>query len=243
MFKKITLIFLIIIILIFAFYFFISNKPIPEKINYGISFNTLYARELNLDWKEVYVALLNDLNVKNLRLAAHWDMVEPEDDQWNFSELDEQLRLAEEKDAKVILSVGRRLPRWPECHIPDWTINKSWDEQKIEITEYLEVVVNRYKDRKNIIYWQVENEPYLEVFAKENCGDLDEEFLQQEIDLVKSLDSRKILITDSGNLGTWISPWKKVISLELQFMCIFGILTSDHSDHFYLLGFIISKLV
>jgi hypothetical protein len=208
--RKTILIILIALIVIFATYFFLAKRPVPEKINYGVSFNTMYARELNLDWEVVYRAILNDLGVRKFRLAAHWNLVEPQDDQWNFVELDKQVELAREKDADVILAVGRRLPRWPECHIPHWAIDKSWEDQQEEIKEYLNVVVNRYKGYENIIYWQVENEPYLEVFAKEYCGNLDEDFLQEEIDLVKKIDpSRDILVTDSGNLGTWISPWKK----------------------------------
>ncbi len=210
MFKKILLIILILIIAFGVFYFSLQKRPTPEKINYGVSFNTLYAKELGLDWQEVYEAILNDLGVRRFRLAAHWDMIEPKDNEWNFVELDKQIDLAEEKDAEIILAVGRRLPRWPECHIPEWAINQSWEKQKEQILEYLEVVVNRYKDRENIIYWQVENEPYLGAFAKENCGDLDEDFLKKEIELVKKLDNtRLVLVTDSGNLGTWISPWKR----------------------------------
>ncbi len=211
MFKKVLLVIVALILIFSSIYFYLSSKrPVPEKINYGVSFNTLYAKELHLDWLEVYEAILNDLGVRNFRLAAHWNMVEPEDDQWNFEELDKQLDLAREKGAKVILGVGRRLPRWPECHIPSWAIDQSWEEQKQEILEYIEVVVNRYKDYENIIYWQVENEPYLEVFATEYCGSLDEEFLKEEVSLVKNLDnSRDVLVTDSGNLGTWYKPWQR----------------------------------
>lgn len=208
MFKKILLFILALLLIISAFYLYLANRPVPETIDYGVSFNTLYARELNLDWEVVYGAILNDLGVRRFRLAAHWNMVEPEDDQWNFVELDKQVQMAQEKDAKVILAVGRRLPRWPECHVPHWAINKDWSEQENEILEYIDVVVNRYKGYENIIYWQVENEPYLEVFAKEYCGELNEDFLDKEIELVKSLDStRPVLVTDSGNLGTWYKPW------------------------------------
>lgn len=210
MFRKTLLIISLLLVVFFSIFFYLAKRPIPEKINYGVSFNTLYARELNLDWEVVYRAILEDLGVKKLRLAAHWNMIEPEDDVWNFVELDKQIELAKENDADIILALGRRLPRWPECHIPHWAINKSWEDQKEEIKEYLDVVSNRYKGYENIIYWQIENEPYLEVFAKEHCGKLDEEFLQEEIDLLKKNDpSRDVLVTDSGNLGTWISPWKK----------------------------------
>ena len=67
----------------------------------------------------------------------------------------------------------------------------------------------RYKDSPSIVYWQVENEPFLEVFANEHCGDLDRDFLKEEIALVHKLDpSRPVLVTDSGNLGTWSGAYR-----------------------------------
>ena len=190
--------------------FWLSQKEKPERITYGMSFNTLYAEELGLDWQETYDAILNDLGVRHLRLAAHWPMVEPTQDQYNFTELDYQLAQAEAVGAEVIFGVGRRLPRWPECHVPEWAAMLTWSEQKAEIREYIEAVVNRYKDSPVISYWQVENEPYLEVFAKEHCGELDEEFLSEEIALVRALDgTRPILVTDSGNLGLWTGAYRQ----------------------------------
>lgn len=200
---------LIVLVTLITLYFLMINKPIPKNITYGVSFNTLYARELGLNEREVYDAILQDLDVKHLRLAAHWDLIEPEDDKWNFSEIDYQVNRAIAEGADIILGVGRRLPRWPECHTPSWAENLEWADQKEEIKEYIETVVNRYKGYKNIIYWQVENEPFLDVFAKEHCGKLDVDFLDEEIALVKSLDDRKILVTDSGNIGTWKGAYQR----------------------------------
>jgi hypothetical protein len=186
------------------------REPYPETVTYGVSFNTLYARELNLDWEKVYSAILTDLEVKHLRLAAHWPMVMPKEDEWNFEELDTQMALAEAHGAKVVLAVGRRLPRWPECHVPTWAKEKSWDEQKAILKTYIETVVNRYKDNSALEYWQVENEPFLTVYAKEECGALDKAFLDEEIELVKALDpEHPILVTDSGNLGMWIGAYRR----------------------------------
>lgn len=187
----------------------LAHKEKPERITYGISFNTLYAEELGLDPREVYDAFLNDLGVRHLRLAAHWPMIEPEQDVYDFSELDYQVSEARRHGADIILGVGRRLPRWPECHTPAWADALSWEDQKDELRAYIEAVVERYKDEPHIIYWQVENEPYLEVFAEEYCGKLDEEFLKEEIELARSLDgTRPILVTDSGNLGTWAGAYR-----------------------------------
>lgn len=207
--SKILLIVTVLVLLIGLSILFLSYKPKPEVITYGMSFNVMYAQELGLDWKETYNAILNELGVRHLRLAAHWPMLEPEQNINSFSEMDYQLKRAEEEGADVILAIGRRLPRWPECHIPKWAENLTWEEQKLEIREYITAVVNRYKDNPAITYWQVENEPYLALFAYEHCGDLDEEFLKEEIALVKELDpTRPILVTDSGNLGTWQGAYK-----------------------------------
>ncbi len=175
-----------------------------------MSFNVPYAREINLDWKEVYLAILDDLGVRHLRLSAHWPIIEPEKDKYNFEEMDFQIIEAQKRGAEVIFGVGRRLPRWPECHIPEWAERFNDSQWQEEVLEYLEIVVNRYKKYDAIKYWQVENEPFLNAFANEHCGNLDVEFLDKEIALVRELDpSRKVLITDSGNLGTWFGPYKR----------------------------------
>lgn len=206
---KWILIILAIVSVLTTLALYLMQKPEPKKITYGVSFNTMYARELNLDWQETYDAIIDDLGVRHFRLAAHWPMTEPERDIFNFEELDYQLDRANEVGADVVFAVGRRLPRWPECHVPEWAKGLPWEEQKAEIREYIKTVVERYKDNPAIVYWQVENEPYLGVFATDHCGGLDEDFLQEEIALVKSLDpTRPILVTDSGNLGTWMGAYK-----------------------------------
>ncbi len=208
-FKKILVVLLGLVVTLVLVVFLLSQKEVPKKIIYGMSFNTMYARELGLDWKETYEAILIDLGVRHLRLAAHWPMVEPIDDVYNFAELDYQVKRAEEVNADVVFAVGRRLPRWPECHVPEWAQSLSQEERQKQVLDYVEVVINRYKSSKAIKYWQIENEPYLEVFAKDHCGEFDEVFFEKEVALFRSLDnSRPFLVTDSGNLGTWAGPYK-----------------------------------
>lgn len=209
--RRLLIVFLILLLFLGGgVWWLLLKTPAPESISYGASFNTLYARELSLDWQQTYDAMLDDLQIRKFRLAAHWPMVEPEQGQYSFSELDYQIERAEEVDATVVLAVGRRLPRWPECHIPDWAAALSWEEQKTALRGYITAVVERYRDHAAVRIWQVENEPYLEVFAHDHCGDLDETFLQEEIALVRSLDpTRPILLTDSGNLGSWAAPYRQ----------------------------------
>ena len=205
-FKKL----LILVVILATTVFLLSLEKKPEKIQYGMSFNTMYANELGLDWLDTYDAIIDELGVRHLRLAAHWPMIEPVQDKYNWVELDYQLAKAELVDAEVVLAVGRRLPRWPECHIPDWAQTMTWVEQQQEILNYMQAVVERYKDNDVIKYWQVENEPYLEVFAKEHCGEFDKDFFSAQVDFMRVLDdSRPLLVTDSGNLGTWIGPYRQ----------------------------------
>lgn len=208
--KKLLIIFGSVVFLLAVSVLVLMQKPIPEKITYGMSFNTLYANELGLDWKETYDAILDDLGVRNLRLAAHWPMVEPVQGNFNFTELDYQIAKAESVGARVILAVGRRLPRWPECHVPTWARILDQEDRNARQLIYMKAVVERYKNSPAVIYWQVENEPFLSAFAFEHCGPLDTDFLDKEIALVRELDSsRQIIVTDSGNLGTWHGAYKR----------------------------------
>ncbi len=189
-------------------YIGLTLHPIPSNISYGVTFSTFHAEELGLDWKVVYRAALDELGIRKFRIPAYWNRVEKERDRYAWDELDYQLREAEARDAEVILAVGRRLPRWPECHVPEWARDQSWEEQKEELREYIRATVERYRGSAVISHWQIENEPYLRMFAFEHCGELDQEFLHEEIALVKSLDARPVLVTDSGNLGTWYRPYR-----------------------------------
>ncbi len=194
-----------VVLILFAF----SFRKMPAEFTYGVSFSKFHSDELELDWKKVYLALLDDLKVRDFRLSAHWPNTEPEDGKFNFSELDFQMREAQKRGASVILAVGRRLPGWPECHIPGWVQKLDQETRNHKLLQYVEAVVSRYKSFDNIKYWQVENEPYFTAFSRSDCGSLDENLLREEIDLVRRLDpNHPILLTDSGDWGTWYKAYR-----------------------------------
>ena len=193
---------------------FESKKEKPE---YRISFSRFHADELGLDWKETYLALLDELNIKNFRFSAHWPLTEPQDGVFNFKELDFQIKEAQKRNASLILAVGRRLPGWPECHEPKWVKTRNAKRKaqsekefkKEKLLEYITAVINRYKNYDNIKYWQIENEPFLGFFGRSACEKLDRELLREEIKLVRELDpSRPIMLTDSGEFGDWLRAYK-----------------------------------
>jgi hypothetical protein len=201
-FKKILLFFLLFLFTLFG-YFFVGSPPQVEKITWGVNFSQKHAQNLKLNWKETYLALLDDLGVKNLKVSAHWDLIESEKDKYNFEDLDWQIKEAEKRGAKILLVIGMKTGRWPECHIPNWAVNLDKREQQKEILEILREIVLRYKDSKTILAWQVENEPF---FPFGQCPWVDKNFLKKEIRLVKDLDllKRKVIISDSGEGSFWI---------------------------------------
>src|SRR3989344_8848643 len=93
----------------------------PGAKIWGVDFSCLYAKQLGLDYKEALNAIVNDLKVKEFRLSAHWSEIEKIEGNYDFSELDYQVEAIGNSGGRIILAVGKRLPRWPECHIPDWT--------------------------------------------------------------------------------------------------------------------------
>ena len=198
---------ILVIFLLFAGYLFIGKPPQAKEITWGVNFSQKHAQNLGLDWKETYSALLDDLKVKNIKLITHWDLIELNEGKYYFEDLDWQIKKAEEKDARLLLVIGMKTGRWPECHIPGWAKNLNKEEQQKEILEMIEEVVLRYRERVSVWAWQVENEPF---FPFGECPWVDKNFLKKEIDLVKSLDSqsRPIVISDSGEGSLWVNAAK-----------------------------------
>ncbi len=203
--RKIFLIFLIFLFLIFL----LSRGHVykKEELEYGITFSKKQAESLNLDWQEAYLTILDELKVKKLRLPAYWNEIEPVNNQYVWQDLDWQIKQAEERGVEIILAVGGRLPRWPECHFPVWSEELTNQARQAKILSYIEKVILRYKDNQQIMAWQVENEPFLAHFS--DCPKIDKKFLDQEITLARNLDSRPIIITDSGELSIWISAARR----------------------------------
>jgi hypothetical protein len=210
---KISLVSIIIIIvaavLAVFLYFFIGRAQVPDIITFGVDFSQSQAEYLKLNWKEAYSAIIDDLGAKNIKLHTNWNWVEGKKDNYFFDDIDWQIKQAEQKDVKIIYVIGMKTGRWPECHMPLWTNNLSEKRQQTELLKYITEVVQRYKGSKAIINWQVENEPLFNFGECPSWYYKNDDFLKQEIALVKSLDpARQIIISDSGEQSTWFGAAK-----------------------------------
>ena len=195
---------LTLILLGFVFYIFKFAKHYPNNIAlrsdadlWGVTFSTKFAKHLALDVNDLYTAILDDLQVKQIRLPIYWDEVAKEAGSSDFSQYDYLLDAGAKRDVKFIINIGHRLPRWPECHAPKWLATKNSDEVQTETLQMLATVVKHYQDRPEIVAWQVENEPLVNWFGA--CPKSDLSFLQTEVALVKKLDkTRPVIISASG---------------------------------------------
>jgi len=172
-----------------------------KKIVFGVTFSDKYAKELTLDWQKTYLAILDELKVTDIRLVAYWDDIQIHLSEYDYSNLDWQVNEAKERNVNIMLAVGRRAPRWPECHDPSWLSGLDQVTVQQKQLEFVKRTIERYKDVPQIKYWQIENEPLFGWFGE--CPKPDLRFFAGEVAMARSLDSRPIVITDSGELNHW----------------------------------------
>ena len=194
------------LIFLFIAFFFVGLPKETGGIRWGVNFSQEHAEKLGLDWKETYLALLDDLGAKKIKIAVPWDLLEPEQGTFDFKDLDWQIQKAKERGVSVLLAIGMKTPRWPECHIPEWAKGLTEKEQKQRVLKAVEKTVLRYGEEESVWAWQAENEPF---FKFGECPwEIDKEFLEKEISLIKEKDSleRPVIVTGSGEFSLWLKP-------------------------------------
>jgi hypothetical protein len=182
-------------------FLFVGWPALAKNVEYGMTVSRPYAEELGLNADHVLQVALDDVGIRRFRIPAYWKFLEPQPGQWDFANLDKDLGEITKRNGHVVLAIGEKQPRWPECWEPGWWKTLSLDEQRKATLKYLETVVTRYRSNSTIIAWQVENEPH---FSYGDCKETDPDFLKEEIALVRGLDpTRPVYTTDSGELSLW----------------------------------------
>lgn len=189
--QRVTLYALAALLSIYSVHKLVSAS-IPEVKNpqWGVSFSVKYAEELGVDWKKNFIALLDDMQIKNYRLMSHWNRVEPKNNRYDFKELDWQMDQVAKRGGSVSLAIGMRQPRWPECHKPDWVKDLPRKQEDKEIMEFTLKTVNRYKNHPALASYQLENEAVNSWFGSCTPDDIDQERLEKEFQAVKKADPK-----------------------------------------------------
>ncbi len=180
-----------------------------KDINFGVTYSEPHCRWLfgaSRTPQSVLREIVFDLEIKNYRLEAYWkDIQKNNPGELDTSSLDWQLKLMEEcKAQNVILCLGRKVPHWPEYHLPEWTRGLPEAELKEKLVEYIARLVGYFADDARITAFQVENEIFYKFGLGKPFSD-QSDFLGQEIDTVRKYDklSRQIIVTQSGDMNNY----------------------------------------
>jgi hypothetical protein len=198
--NKIKMTIIIIIILVIgtmysiAQWYIASQQSIPLKL--GVSFSPSYAKSLGLNPQRTMKALLS-IGIKQFRINSYWSSMEPQPNVYNFSTLDWEFKYAEQAHAKIILVLGLRQPRWPECHMPTWATHEPQSKWQPQLENFIKAVVNRYKNSSSLESYQLENEYFLKGFG--TCTNFSRSRLISEYHLVRKLDPHHTVIIDRSN--------------------------------------------
>ncbi len=197
-FKVTTLALAAAVLLITLFVVSYRTRHRNDPAVYGVSFSQTYAQDLGLDWQAAYKSLIGDMGFKKLRLNSYWDRHEATRGEYDFKDLDWQFDEAQEQGTKILLAVGLRQPRWPECREPEWAMQLHGQEWEAKLTEYLTTVVNRYKHHPSLEGWMLENEYGNKDFGR-NCRDFDRGRIIRELARLRELDPDHQVVMSLGN--------------------------------------------
>jgi beta-galactosidase GanA len=134
---------------------------------------------------------------RRFRLMSYWDEIEPEQGQYDFSDLDKQIATIAKAGGVVSLCVGVKQPRWPEYHWPEWAKDLHHHERTPYVLAFLSAVVKRYRSNPAIVSWQLENEALLNNFGLDI--QIDRSRLNAEYVLLKKLDPKRPVILSASN--------------------------------------------
>ena len=200
-FQKIGIFVILIIFINFSVMFSVgqwyiwSNRNTPLKV--GATFIPNYARYFGLEPQKTFMAMIDELGIRQFRLVSYWSDIESEQGIYDFTELDWQFEMAERYGAEISLAIGLRQPRWPECHMPKWAEPLPMTEWEPKLNDFMKITMERYKDSPSLASYQLENEFFLDVFGI--CPDHSRERLVREFEFVKTVDNTKPIVISRSN--------------------------------------------
>ncbi len=176
-----------------------SARPASVPL-YGFTFSPGYAAWLGYDSVVLFERILNDMPFTLVRIPVPWSEVEKVRGSFSFEQYDALLAIAEQYNVRVLLALGQKVPRWPECHIPAWAEDVAMEDYRRAVMNYIETAVRHFKTASSVEAWQIENEAYVPFGA---CDSLVTNIIPEEIERVRTLDGRPIVVADSGELSLW----------------------------------------
>jgi hypothetical protein len=186
----------------------------------GISFRTPQVDALGLDMQTTLQTLLT-YPFQLIRLGAYWNSIETEPGRFCFDVLDWQIDAAEQAGKQIILCVGPlKTFSYPEFFVPAHHLASPLPEHTLikpstfpalltAATTFITHLVERYKQRKGIVAWQLEHEA-VDPLGVEHSWRLAIAFVAKEIEAIRNADaSRPIMLNGflPTSLPVRLSQW------------------------------------
>jgi len=141
--------------------------------------------------------------------AVHWSKLEPGRGDWDFSILDQEVRLAQQHDVEVLLTFGRT-PAWASARPNEKTGHRAGKQgaaaEPKDIADwrnYVRTVASRYKGR--IRGYEIWNEPNLPNFYTGSPESM-VVLAQEAYSAIKAIDPNAIVVSPSA-VGPTGLPW------------------------------------
>ncbi len=186
----------------------------------GISFRPPQVDVLGLDVRSTLQSLLT-YPFQLIRLGAYWNRIEPSPETFYTAELDWQLDAAERAGKQIILCVGPlKTFSYPEFFVPAHQLTHPFPEHTLikpsdyaslltAATAFIARLVERYKQRKGIVAWQVEHEA-VDPLGIEHSWRLDTAFVAKEVEAVRKADPTRPIMMNGflpTSLPVRLSQW------------------------------------
>ncbi|MGH7611829.1 MAG: beta-galactosidase [Candidatus Dormibacteria bacterium] len=171
----------------------------------GLSYRPRQAEALGLDPEQVLSRLVA-LPIDLVRVGAYWSRLEPRPGAFETLEVDRVLDALEAHGKSVVLAVGAvKTFGYPEYFVPNHRQLRPLPEGSLVSASshpglaaaargVVARIVERYRERRCIVAWQVEHEA-VDPLGMEHSWRLDGSFVAAEVEVVRELDpDRPILM-------------------------------------------------
>lgn len=204
--------------------FFLNGQPFRfVGVNrYNLLSNNNHDRSCGESWThqelEHYFAEMKQLNITAIRFWAFQYFTNGTD----FSAFDYLISLSEKYNIKLIPTLENQ---WPDCTQGGYKYN-SWyrsgylipyGNYRLSFKNYLNIIVSRYKNSREILMWQIMNEAE----SKDTNGNQDFQalysFAKDISSYIKSLDSNHLIslgTIGSGQPGTQGDDYRRLYALS-----------------------------
>jgi len=172
---------------------------------FGATYSTKYAYQLGLDTHAAYIATLDELGVKDLRIPLYWSDIEKQPGKYDWGEAHWLAWEAQKRGASVTFAIGMRTPRYPECHLPEWAKTLSTQTLQENLLQYVKAGIKELDSAPAVTAWQIENEPFFSYFGE--CPTLAPGFYASEIATAKAQTTRHKTKIPSLSGGLVIPPF------------------------------------